>query len=250
MRPPKQKRWGFTLVELLVVIGIIAVLIAILLPVLGRARENARRTRCASNLRQLAIAFLAYAGDNRLRFPNGAPGAVPPPYSPEDWLHWQSGRDLRASSIARYLDAGALSEVCRCPSDEVESRGIIRVDGNGTQPYRYSYALNRELVVNAASVARVRRSSDKLMVADLDETAANCEWWDPRWVGGFQEGGLLATRHDPARRRRTVTTASVSPLDLRPDRNDRGNAAFVDGHVDYITRAFSWEWRNFDPRLD
>ncbi len=65
----KMNRQAFTLIELLVVIAIIAILASILFPVFARARENARRTSCLSNLKQVGLAFMQYTQDYDERYP-------------------------------------------------------------------------------------------------------------------------------------------------------------------------------------
>lgn len=98
---------GFTLVELLVVIGIIALLIGILLPTLNRARESARQTKCLSNMRQIAVATVMFAQENTGRMPTRGGSAImkwdtasnkyvqvggtdiPGLQSTTDWIAWQ-----------------------------------------------------------------------------------------------------------------------------------------------------------------
>ena len=75
-------RRGFTLIELLVVMVIIALLVGLLLPALGRAREEARKTQCRSNLRQIGLAMNIYANDNK--------GWTPVVYGWECWPGWTS----------------------------------------------------------------------------------------------------------------------------------------------------------------
>ena len=74
----KPKRSGFTLIELLVVIAIIAILAAILFPVFGRARENARRTSCISSNKQIGLAMMQYIQDYDERFMVAEHDADPP----------------------------------------------------------------------------------------------------------------------------------------------------------------------------
>ncbi|MEA2710977.1 MAG: hypothetical protein QOF78_3578, partial [Phycisphaerales bacterium] len=68
----KRNRRAFSLVELLTVVGIIALLLALLMPALSEARRNAQAVQCASNMRQLTQAMVSYATEFRGKFPPNA----------------------------------------------------------------------------------------------------------------------------------------------------------------------------------
>jgi prepilin-type N-terminal cleavage/methylation domain-containing protein len=96
-----RRRHGFSLVELLVVVGIIAMLIALLLPTIRRAREQAQRTKCAVQMRQLTAAVVAYGIENRGRLPSGERNGGP---TQGEHCIWISTATYDA--ISRYLQAG------------------------------------------------------------------------------------------------------------------------------------------------
>jgi prepilin-type N-terminal cleavage/methylation domain-containing protein/prepilin-type processing-associated H-X9-DG protein len=137
---PGQRKSGFTLVELLVVIGIIAILISVLLPALRRARQSAEQVQCLSNMRQIASATIQFANDHKGMMPCCADFNVhkidpysgvirtmsdqPPPGDPEihnadDWISWSRHPDpitpaitnsapdfnITYSALAPYLNA-------------------------------------------------------------------------------------------------------------------------------------------------
>jgi len=97
-------RRAFTLIELLVVIAIIAILAAILFPVFGRARENARRASCQSNLKQIGLGILQYAQDFDERFPLAVTGGTSTP------VGW-------ADAIQPFLKS---TQIYQCPSETTD----------------------------------------------------------------------------------------------------------------------------------
>jgi prepilin-type N-terminal cleavage/methylation domain-containing protein/prepilin-type processing-associated H-X9-DG protein len=296
----RRRRPAFTLVELLVVIGIIAILVGILLPTLGRARESARRVACASNLRQLSAAFVMYCHENKDWFPFpavfGGPGATTlgygnastpalPGFPPdwigwaEDWIVWRNKRpaDPLRGAIVKHLGNPSSGAIMLCPSDDSIYRRITNADG--TQ-YPYSYVMNSymsfgtnrnphrpDTITNpknnlrfpelaAWKMTQVRKASNKIIVYELDERAMQDGRGQlqspPVGMAAVNIIGLLAIRHDRTRKQPDDVPTAAGPLRLienQINKDCRGNAGFLDGHAEYITRLEAHSKERFAARF-
>ena len=140
---------AFTLVELLVVIGIIVVLIAILLPVLRKARESANAVVCQSNMRQIHMAFMLFASDHQDRLPGSRWDRLNAVEWKRDWLTGDSDRFADApgkGTIYRYLRS---PKVYLCPS-------MDRPTSGSGEAVNYDYAMWNGPV--GAKVSKLKRA--------------------------------------------------------------------------------------------
>jgi prepilin-type N-terminal cleavage/methylation domain-containing protein/prepilin-type processing-associated H-X9-DG protein len=253
--PPRR---GFTLVELLVVVGIVALLVAIVLPALAKARESANRLACQNNLRQVGNALVIYLNHSRGLLPV-APRHVSPGTNDYDaWYYYsQPGGGGSGGSRVSYFDNLAESPLGRilrlsprdyrlllCPSDQ--SAATRRPPA-----YPYSYVINRFFNGNAGGGGVIRRITEcrspatKVWLYEEDAATVddgNGDLWTTTW----EFADLLALRHDE-RNRKLPDGASAAGI---PNAARRGNVLFADGHVDFVPRTVAHAKQHAVPRSE
>ena len=219
MNKTRLSRHGFTLIELLVVIAIIAILAAMLLPVLAKARAKGQQIACTNNMKQVGLGNMIYVNDNLEVFPGSASAGAG--HQPDDWIYWNGGWPLQQSMIIVAMGGSVSTNIFVCPMDQ-------RI-GNGPA-FPYSYSMESDVYPDASGnnanhgitsfansgtelkfkQSSIRRPTDKLMLAE--ERVNGSEPDD----GRFQ----------------LVQSDGVTPDNSLTDRHGkRADITMADGHV-------------------
>jgi prepilin-type N-terminal cleavage/methylation domain-containing protein len=169
-----RNKTGFTLIELLVVIAIIAILAAMLLPVLNAAEKRAQAIQCLSNQKQLALAWITYANDNQDNFvPNRGLGATPP--------NW----GLNPLTYPGYQEGGSLAQWC--PGDIQQTQCAINYAEWIEAGLLFPYNANIKIYLCPADHTTVPRGSSIVHYPSLRTYSMNC-WVQTMDQPGYTEG--------------------------------------------------------------
>ena len=243
-RAPARYHLGFTLVELLVVIGIIALLISVLLPALNSARRSANNVKCQSNLRQIGLAMHLYANQSKDRFP---PTYMFPQHyvaGPIDSTNWDAVvfwyQRLMIEKLLPGIDDTTKS-VAICPSDSSPFQPFTM--DSEAELFRSSYGMNNHMSFHdGASWATppsetdgiddirldrhwpkrvsIKNSVEKILVSDIRAGyLVETDMPNTNTVGGFNEWDW--PRH--------ASKPSVKP--------GIANVLYVDGHVSFVRQG-------------
>jgi len=259
IRGKTPRSQAFTLIELLVVIAIIAILAAILLPVLSSAKKKAAQTPCINNQKQLALGMQIYLNDNNSTYPGIASRLYG--YQPEDWIYWRTNGALYPTfdkSPILTAASGMQKPSLRCPLDTSDADRLAYDYGDGYGPYLFSYSFTgygmvddqndgMSSIVDTSSGSpqlmlfkegAVRNPSLKIMLAEEPGSSAGSDSPD----GTFISDGRWVPAAIPG-----MNVGHNDWLTLR--HGGKADVAFGDEHVAPVTPDFGNDPANSEPGL-
>jgi prepilin-type N-terminal cleavage/methylation domain-containing protein/prepilin-type processing-associated H-X9-DG protein len=215
------KKRGFTLIELLVVIAIIAILAAILFPVFARARENARRSSCQNNLKQLALGIKAYVQDYDEKFPPQATDSGPAGGSAIAGN--SSSTDIGWSEIIQpYIKS---TQLLQCPSEK--NPPVVPPNMDMFSTSFTDYYANSDVFLQPGGVGN-EYSPASLNEAKMTYVANTVLLGDGYGTGGGSYGDGEPNYNNAFERLDNVLTNGT------PRHFEGSNYAFADGHVKWF----------------
>lgn len=239
-RGPRSSHPGFTLLELLVSVSVIALLLAMLLPTLGAAREQARAVVCASNLRQIVLANFGYSGDERGHL---CPGARDIQTNLHRW-HGVRGTvaapfDAAHGPLARYLGEDARIRACPSQRDFIRQFGAFE-QGNGGYGYNQAYVGRVLQRVRGSTSYGVRTDAAGARIEMIRRPAATLLFADTAFAGVVQ-GVIEYSFAEPRFHPEYLAWAARADPSLHFRHRGRVQVAWGDGHVDGRPRTFSYQ---------
>ena len=204
---PKSQKRGFTLIELLVVIAIIAILAAILFPVFQKVRENARKTQCLSNMKQLGLAFTQYTQDADERFPQIA---IYDHVQNRDVQNWEQALYpfVKSSGVYQCPDnpnngayQSAVSANFANNTGVISGHSGLPPSANGAPPLPVSYAYNYHIAQSyddkaenggtgiAIGLPAINSPASKILMSETFQEYGYAYWdWTGDPTNGFGNG--------------------------------------------------------------
>ncbi|MBV9866178.1 MAG: DUF1559 domain-containing protein [Abitibacteriaceae bacterium] len=225
---------GFTLIELLVVIAIIAILAAILFPVFSRARENARRASCQSNLKQIALGIVQYQQDYDGRYPvivASDTGSAAPFATNYGW----------ADGIQPYLKS---TQILQCPSEVNTPSSALSSDGDFTDYYMNAMlnttagtglrGVNESLLTNSAGTVLLGDGGGLTMTQGTASYNSNGCTAGGTGTGSARWANTTACTTSATFVNATLPNNGDGEISAARRHLEGSNMAFADGHVKWV----------------